>query len=181
MEKLYTLHAEIRQLILRSEVPVDLKDAIMKAWQQAEDAAGFEITAALRSSALGEDEAGSSFAGLHRSELNISADYVLQAYKEIVASKYSLPAIIYRLHKGFRDEDISMCVGCLVMVDAKAGGVTYSRNPVDVNDDSIFINAAWGLPKGRLGAAQSRGRRKDKLRFTCSIQAKADEDHSPGY
>ncbi|MHC4792553.1 MAG: PEP/pyruvate-binding domain-containing protein, partial [Planctomycetota bacterium] len=147
MGKLYTLHAEIQQLIHRSEVPEDLKDAIMRAWQQAEDAAGFEITAALRSSALGEDEAGSSFAGMHRSELNISADYVLQAYKEIVASKYSLAAIIYRLHKGFRDEDISMCVGCLVMVDAKAGGVTYSRNPVDVNDDSIFINAAWGLPK----------------------------------
>jgi pyruvate,water dikinase len=147
MEKLYTLHAEIQQLILRSEVPVDLEDAILEAWQQTEDAAGFEITAALRSSALGEDEAGSSFAGMHRSELNISADYVLQAYKEIVASKYSLPAIIYRLHKGFRDEDISMCVGCLVMVDAKAGGVIYSRNPVDVNDDSIFINAAWGLPK----------------------------------
>jgi pyruvate,water dikinase len=147
MGQLYTLHAEIQQLILRSEVPLDLKDAIMKAWQQAEDAAGFEITAALRSSAVGEDEAGSSFAGMHRSELNISADYVLQAYKEIVASKYSLPAIIYRLHRGFRDEDTSMCVGCLVMVDAKAGGVTYSRNPVDVNDDSIFINAAWGLPK----------------------------------
>jgi pyruvate,water dikinase len=147
MEKLYSMHAEIQQLILRSEVPGDLKDSIMKAWQQAEDAAGFEITAAMRSSALGEDETGGSFAGMHRSELNINADYVIQAYKEIVASKYSLPAITYRLYKGFRDEDISMCVGCLVMVDAKAGGVTYSRNPVDVNNDSIFINAAWGLPK----------------------------------
>jgi pyruvate,water dikinase len=142
MEKLYSMHAEIQQLILRSEVPGDLKDSIMKAWQQAEDAAGFEITAAMRSSALGEDETGGSFAGMHRSELNINADYVIQAYKEIVASKYSLPAITYRLYKGFRDEDISMCVGCLVMVDAKAGGVTYSRNPVDVNNDSIFINAA---------------------------------------
>jgi pyruvate,water dikinase len=147
MESLFTLSAEIQYLISTSKIPKSLEDAIMDAWWQTEGNAGFEITAALRSSAMGEDEAGSSFAGLHLSELNISAEHVLDAYKEIVASKYSLPAITYRLKKGFKDEDIVMCVGCLVMIDAVAGGVMYSRNPNRVHDDSIFINSAWGLPK----------------------------------
>ena len=147
LEELYTLNADINRLIVESQLPEELEHEIKQAWQQIEEEAGFEITVAMRSSALGEDRLGSSFAGLHLSELNISADYALQVYKEIVASKYSLPAIAYRMNKGFRDEDIAMCVGCMVMIDSIAGGVTYSRNPVDINDDAIFINAAWGLPK----------------------------------
>jgi len=74
-------------------------------------------------------------------------EQALRSYKEIVASKYSLPAINYRHLKGFRNEDVSMCVGCLVMVAASAGGVVYTRNPVDISDSTVFINAAWGLPK----------------------------------
>jgi pyruvate,water dikinase len=35
----------------------------------------------------------------------------------------------------------------MVMVDAAAGGVIYSRNPVDAGDWSVYITAALGLPK----------------------------------
>ena len=148
MEDLHALSARLHRLIAESELPRDLEDAVMDAWRKMEEAPGSGVTAAMRSSALGEDEEGSSFAGLHLSELNVSTDHVLDSYKRVVAGKYSPQAITYRLNKGFRDEDIAMCVGCLVMVDAVAGGVVYSRNPIDIHDDSIFINAVWGLPKG---------------------------------
>jgi len=147
METLYKLCSELQQLIIRSQIPEDLSAAISEAWQRLQDTQGQPITVALRSSAIGEDAAGSSFAGQYRSELNVSRENVLHAYKEILASKYSLQAITYRLNKGFRDEDIAMCVGCMVMVNAAAGGVIYTRNPVDASDPSIFINAALGLPK----------------------------------
>jgi pyruvate, water dikinase len=147
IEALYTLSAEIQQLIIRAEVPPGLAAAIRSAWAEMEAEAGRRVTVALRSSALGEDAAGSSFAGQYRSELNVAADTVLDAYREVLASKYSLQAITYRLARGFRDEDVVMCVGCLAMVDAVSGGVTYSRNPVDIRDQAIFTNAAWGLPK----------------------------------
>jgi pyruvate,water dikinase len=146
-ETLFSLSAEVQQLIIRAEVPPDLAEAMRRAWAEIERESGKAVTVALRSSALGEDAAGSSFAGQYRSELNVGPETVFQAYKEVLASKYSLQAIRYRLNRGFRDEDIAMCVGGLVMVDAAAGGVIYSRNPVDLRDDSVFINSSWGLPK----------------------------------
>jgi pyruvate, water dikinase len=147
MEKLYTLSSEIQQLIIKSRIPDDLVDAIKQAYNKLESDTKGKVTLALRSSALGEDTQESSFAGQYRSELNVSYDSIFHAYKEILASKYSLQAVTYRLNRGFKDEDISMCVGCMRMVDAVAGGVIYTRNPVDMADDSIFINSAWGLPK----------------------------------
>ncbi|NJL58853.1 MAG: hypothetical protein HC887_03570 [Desulfobacteraceae bacterium] len=147
MEELYSLSADIQQMIIRAEIPDEIKMEVMDAWHAIGLEAGGKITVAIRSSALGEDSAGSSFAGQYRSELNVSQDHVFYAYKQVIASKYSLQAITYRLNRGFRDEDISMCVGALVMVDAVCGGVIYSRNPVNIADDSVFINSAWGLPK----------------------------------
>jgi len=147
MERLYTLSAEIQQLIIRSRPPENLHEAIMNACRELEGVGGGEMRLAVRSSAMGEDTAGTSFAGQYRTELNVSSEEIIEAYKEVIASKYSLPAITYRLNRGFRDEDISMGVGCLVMIDAEAGGVIYSRNPVDLRNDSIFINSVWGLPE----------------------------------
>jgi pyruvate,water dikinase len=147
IEAMYRLNAKLNQMIVKAELPHDLETTIMAAWQRIEEDAGGKITAAVRSSALGEDVKGSSFAGMHLSVLNVSREHVLESYKEIVASKYSLPAMNYRQLKGFRDEDIALCVGCLEMVDALSGGVTYTRNPIDISNDAVFINAVWGLPK----------------------------------
>jgi pyruvate, water dikinase len=147
LDQLYKLSADIQQLIIRGAVPPDLEQAILGAYGELEAQAGGEVKVSMRSSALGEDLAGASFAGQYRSELNVSADDIIEAYREIVASKYSLQAIAYRLNRGILDEDIAMCVGCMVMVNAMAGGVTYSRNPLNIRDDSILINSVWGLPK----------------------------------
>jgi pyruvate,water dikinase len=64
-----------------------------------------------------------------------------------VASAYGVPAITYRLHRGLRDEDVPMAVGCLAMVDAAAGGVAYSASPLAGGSDGVLITATPGLPK----------------------------------
>ena len=71
----------------------------------------------------------------------------MAVYKEVVASKYALTAVSYRLHKGLRDEDVAMCVGCMAMVDSACGGVMYTRDPTDIRGDAILINGVHGLAK----------------------------------
>jgi len=147
LDQLFSLSADIQQLIIRATVPPDLEEVIKGAYRQLEAKAGAGVKVSMRSSALGEDLAGTSFAGQYRSQLNVSPEDLIEAYKEIVASKYSLQAIAYRLNRGILDEDVAMCVGCMVMINASSGGVTYSRNPLHLRDDSITINSVWGLPK----------------------------------
>ena len=147
IDQLYGLSAAIQQLIIRSPLPKDLEEAISEQYQRLEQKDGKGITVALRSSALGEDFTETSFAGQYRSALNVSSESIHQVYKEIIAGKYGLQAITYRFNRGIRDEDVAMCVGCMSMVDAVSGGVAYSRNPIDIRDDAIFINSVWGLPK----------------------------------
>ena len=145
LDELVGLSSSIRRLILDAELPPSLKRTLADQYRLLEEQEGEGITLAVRSSALGEDMAGTSFAGQYRSELNVSGDDLSRAYREVVASKYGLPAMTYRLSRGIRDEDVAMCVGFLRMIDARAGGVLYSRNPVDIRDDSVLINSAWGL------------------------------------
>jgi pyruvate,water dikinase len=140
--------SQIRQLIMSAEVPEPIYLAVVEAYTRMKEANnGQEIRMAVRSSAFGEDAENSSFAGQYRSELNVGFSQFFYYYKQVMASKYSAQAIAYKLSRGFRDEDIAMCVGCLAMVDAIAGGVIYTRNPLDTKDDAIYINSTWGLPK----------------------------------
>jgi len=108
---------------------------------------GYRPLLAVRSSALWEDQTDTSFAGLHRSLLNVDAESLCDAYKEVVASLYSLPAMSYRLNRGLPDAGAVMCVGVLAMAPARSGGVLYTRDPTG-SEERVIVNSLWGLPKG---------------------------------
>lgn len=144
---LLILSSQIRNKITDAMVPADVEKAILDAYAALWGPFGHPVPVSLRSSALGEDEAGQTFAGQFSSKLNVGPDDILQSYKEVLASKYSPQAMTYRLNRGIPDEDVAMCVGVMAMVDAAAGGVIYSRNPLDIRDDAIRIHSALGLPK----------------------------------
>jgi len=146
LDELFALSSELQGLILSAEVPEDIAAAIdvavEKIWKPD---AGTAF--ALRSSALGEDSADASFAGQYQSLLNVRREHLIDSYLEVVASKYTPQAMQYRLGRGLRDNDVTMSVGCLEMVDARSGGVVYTGNPADRDDHNIYISSAWGLPK----------------------------------
>ncbi|WP_419785286.1 PEP/pyruvate-binding domain-containing protein [Pseudodesulfovibrio sp.] len=146
-EGMYQLSSRIMQLIMSSPLPGELEADILAAYDALAARIGHQPKLAVRSSALGEDVEGATFAGQYRSLLNISRSGLLDAYREVLASKYSMQAMAYRMNRGLRDEDVAMSVGCMVMVSALAGGVAYSRSPVNIRDDRVSIHAVWGLPR----------------------------------
>jgi pyruvate,water dikinase len=147
LEELHALSAELQRIIVGGVIPPDLETAIMDRYRSLEQTEGEGVRVAVRSSALGEDIASATVAGQYHSSLNVRGENVLNAFKEVIASKYSPGAIIYRLSLGIDDEEVDMCVGFMKMVEAVAGGVMYSRNPLDTEDDSIVIDSVLGLPK----------------------------------
>lgn len=147
-EHLQTLSSAVQQMIVQAELPQEVADALRRGRRTLEERAGGTIRLAMRSSALGEDVQGASFAGQYRSVLNVSPESMIEAYKEVVASKYSPQAMTYRLRRGIPDEQTAMCVGCMVMVDAQAGGVAYSRDPMDIRADAVKVVSVFGLPRG---------------------------------
>jgi pyruvate, water dikinase len=101
---------------------------------------------AMRSSAAGEDSA-ISFAGQFRTVLNLEPTGLIEAYKEVIASKYSPSALFYRVKKGYLDTETPMAVLALEMVDAVAGGIVYSQCPFSSSTSGTTIYAIWGLGK----------------------------------
>jgi len=147
LEELYRVSAAIQGLIVVAPLPADLEEALLAAYQELAEAtgAGEELRVAMRSSAVGEDRHSVSFAGQYRTQLNVEREFVSRAYKEIVAGKYKSEAIVYRLRRGFRHQDVDMGVGCLAMVAAVVSGVMYSRAPEDHGSDWLVITTAPGL------------------------------------
>lgn len=144
LEALYTVSADIQGLIRATLLPGDLDRAIQQQVEQLAARAGRPLAVSMRSSALGEDGMQGSFAGQYRTRLWVEEQDIPATYRDIVAGKYQSQAIIYHQQRGYRHQDVLMCVGCLVMIDAHTSGVAYSRPADDPEGNAVVIYAAFG-------------------------------------
>jgi len=105
---------------------------------------GLPMPVAVRSSAVGEDSAGASFAGQHITVLNVpSVDEVESAVRQVWWSANSDSAITYRKRLGvFERPSVGVVVQSLLQPEA--AGVMFTRNPITGADERM-IEASWGL------------------------------------
>ncbi len=99
---------------------------------------------AVRSSAVGEDSAGASFAGQHLTRLGVAdADGLVRAVAEVWQSGSSDSALAYRRRMGVQQEP-AVAVVLQLMVEPRCAGVLFCRDPLDGSDRRV-VEAAWGL------------------------------------
>lgn len=145
INELNNVSKEIQDMVIDAEIPDNLQYAVKEAINNLRSGThSFKVS--VRSSAIRED-GEFSFAGQYSTFLNVNEDSILQKYKDVVASLFTPRAIFYYKTKGFSEEEMVMAVGVLKMIDAKAGGVMYTRDPNAPERDAVIINAVWGLGK----------------------------------
>ncbi|MGE3176848.1 MAG: PEP/pyruvate-binding domain-containing protein [Vicinamibacterales bacterium] len=98
---------------------------------------------AVRSSAIGEDSSGASFAGQHATRLNVRPADVVAAALEVWRSAHADAALAYREKRGLPREP-KMGVVVQVLVDAMTAGVLFTRHPVTDAHERV-VEASWGL------------------------------------
>ncbi len=141
--------AEIRRWIIETPLIPEFDKEVREAYAQlCEKAGSKDIAVAVRSSATAEDLPDASFAGQQETFLNvIGADDVIHTLKEVFASLYNDRAIAYRVHHGFKHEDVSLSAGVQLMVrsDIGAAGVLFTLDTESGFRNAVFVTGSYGL------------------------------------
>ncbi len=149
MSALTVAGKEIRGWVIDAPLQPELDRDIRTAYAQlcAENGGG-EVAVAVRSSATAEDLPDASFAGQQETFLNVTgADDVVHKVKEVFASLYNDRAIAYRVHHGFKHEDVFLSAGVQLMVRSGVGaaGVLFTLDTESGFRDVVFVTSSFGL------------------------------------
>ncbi|VVB82848.1 Phosphoenolpyruvate synthase [uncultured archaeon] len=154
--------AKIRELIVRAEMPKEMKDEILESYELLDTnnlkntkgtileilKTSEPIFVAVRSSATTEDLADASFAGQQETFLNVKGNFeLITSVKKCFASLFTARAVYYRHKKGFEHAKASLAVVIQKMVDSDKSGVIFSIDPTN-NSQNIILEAVFGLGEG---------------------------------
>lgn len=147
-EEIWDCATRIRNLFLRAAMPADLAQEL----REAVSGQFGERPVAVRSSAPDEDDAQSSFAGLHESHLNLrGAEAILDHTRKVWASLWSDAALLYRQELGLEVAKSSMAVVVQEMALGERSGIVFSQNPSEPSQ--AVVEAVHGLNQGLVDGA----------------------------
>lgn len=125
-------------------VPPGLATAVRAAYAQLPDPDGNGAVVAVRSSAVGEDGADDSFAGMNATFTNVrGADALLARVVDCWASAYTPRVVAYRSERGLTGEP-AVAVVVQEMVPAQRAGVAFTADPSSGRTDVVVVEAAFG-------------------------------------
>ncbi|WP_405182802.1 phosphoenolpyruvate synthase [Nocardia sp. NBC_01377] len=130
----------MRELVHEAALDGVVREAVLSAYRGLGD----QVPVAVRSSAIGEDSATSSFAGMNISRTNVRGDdKVLEAVVDCWASLFTPRVVTYRARRGMRGRPV-MAVVIQRMVNAQRSGVAFTADPSSGRRDRVVIEAARG-------------------------------------
>ena len=139
-EELWDTALRIRSEFLRAEIPEGVSEAICLALG---DLASEPV--AVRSSALGEDSSGVSFAGLHESVVGVIGEQaVVDAVRQVWSSLWSDAALLYRRELSLDPMQSRMAVLVQEVIVEDRSGVAFGRDPRNLQEDCSIIEAVPG-------------------------------------
>jgi rifampicin phosphotransferase len=155
--------AEIRHLVEASSLPAELVATIQHAVKSLRSR--WNGMLAVRSSALLEDHADASHAGIHVTFVGqYAAEAVVARVKACWASLWTERAWLYRERVGIPHADAAMAVLLQRFVAGGRAGVAFSADPMTADHATIVIEAAWGTGEAVVAGALT----PDHYRVTMS-------------
>ncbi|MFA5399023.1 MAG: phosphoenolpyruvate synthase [Dehalococcoidia bacterium] len=147
---------EVQGLIVGTEMPANIKEEIIKAYEElSKKDSSRALFVAVRSSATMEDSEQASFAGMNATFLNVHGkEDLIRKVKECWASLYGARVIFYRAKKEFLDEPV-IAVVVQKMVNSDKAGVMFTADPSNKNMSSLVIEGAFGLGEVVVGGLVS--------------------------
>ncbi len=142
-EEIWDMALRIRNLFLNTAIPDHLRETLASELESR--FTGRAV--AVRSSSPQEDRAGSSFAGLHESFVNVRGlDAIFTHIRLVWASLWSDGALLYRKELGMDMQKSAMAVIVQELVAGECSGVAFSRSPDGA--DHAVVEAVYGLNQG---------------------------------
>ncbi len=140
-EEIWDAALRIRAMFVGHPLSDALREAIADAVRELDPS----VSLAVRSSAVGEDSAGRSFAGLHESVLGVrGARGVEDAIPIVWASLWSDAALLYREELDLDPARSRMAVVVQEMVEADRSGVAFARDPRSPGAERAIVESVAG-------------------------------------
>ncbi len=135
---------ELKDLIVKTPLPPLIVREIKKEYSKLNLLGNSWV--AVRSSISAPDYSEYSFSGVLDTYLNVKGiDEVEEAIKRVYASLLNDVALTYIKDNKIKLSKIALPIIVQKMVNSEVSGVLYSYNPITEQDDSITIQAVFGL------------------------------------